>query len=118
GYIRITGRAKDIIIRGGENVPVVEVEDVLYRHPAVAEVAVVGIPDDRLGELGCAFVTLQPGNSLSLEEVIRYMGEIGTAKQYWPEHLEVVDEMPRTPSGKIQKFKLREMAQAFSRNPS
>ncbi|MBT3532401.1 MAG: AMP-binding protein, partial [Rhodospirillaceae bacterium] len=95
GYIRITGRAKDIIIRGGENVPVVEVEDVLYRHPAVAEVAVVGIPDDRLGELGCAFVTLQPGNSLSLEEVIRYMGEIGTAKQYWPEHLEVVDEMPR-----------------------
>ncbi|MDA1098492.1 MAG: AMP-binding protein [Proteobacteria bacterium] len=115
GYIRITGRAKDIIIRGGENVPVVEVEDVLYRHPAVAEVAVVGIPDDRLGERGCAFVTLQPGSSLDLEELIRYLGEIGTAKQYWPEHLEVIDEMPRTPSGKIQKFKLREMAAAFGR---
>ncbi len=115
GYIRITGRAKDIIIRGGENVPVVEVEDVLYRHPAVAEVAVVGIPDERLGERGCAFVTLQPGQVLALEEMIRYLDEKGTAKQYWPEHLEVVDEMPRTPSGKIQKFKLREMAATFAR---
>ncbi len=115
GYIRITGRAKDIIIRGGENVPVVEVEDVIYRHPAVSEVAVVGVPDDRLGERGCAFVTVQPGSSLALDELIRYLDEIGTAKQYWPEHLEVIDEMPRTPSGKIQKFKLREMAAAFSR---
>jgi cyclohexanecarboxylate-CoA ligase len=118
GYIRITGRAKDIIIRGGENIPVVEVEDVLYRHPAVAEVAVVGIPDERLGERGCAFVTLQPDSSLSLDELTRYLDDIGTAKQYWPEHLEVVDEMPRTPSGKIQKFKLREMAKAYRRNPS
>ncbi|NQV58460.1 MAG: AMP-binding protein [Alphaproteobacteria bacterium] len=115
GYIRITGRAKDIIIRGGENVPVVEVEDVIYRHPLVAEVAVVGIPDDRLGERGCAFVTLQPGGNLDLAALIHYLDELGTAKQYWPEHLEVVDEMPRTPSGKIQKFKLREMAKAFSR---
>ena len=115
GYIRITGRAKDIIIRGGENIPVVEVEDVLYRHQAVAEVAVVGIPDDRLGELGCAFVTLQPGSSMDLAEMIRYLEETRTAKQYWPEHLEVIDEMPRTPSGKIQKFKLREMANAFRR---
>ena len=115
GYIRITGRAKDIIIRGGENIPVVEVEDVLYRHPAVAEVAVVGIPDDRLGERGCAFVTLQPGGCLDLVGMLRYLDEIGTAKQYWPEHLEVVEAMPRTPSGKIQKFKLREMAATFSR---
>ena len=115
GYIRITGRAKDIIIRGGENIPVVEVEDVLYRHPAVAEVAVVGIPDERLGELGCAFVTVQPGSSLALDEMIRYLDDIGTAKQYWPEHLEIVHELPRTPSGKIQKFKLREIAEAFKR---
>jgi cyclohexanecarboxylate-CoA ligase len=115
GYIRITGRAKDIIIRGGENIPVVEVEDVLYRHPAVAEVAVVGIPDDRLGERGCAFVTLQPGGSLDLVGMLRYLDEFGTAKQYWPEHLEVVEAMPRTPSGKIQKFKLRERAATFSR---
>jgi cyclohexanecarboxylate-CoA ligase len=118
GYIRITGRAKDIIIRGGENIPVVEVEDVLYRHPAVAEVAVVGIPDDRLGERGCAFVTLRPGGGLALDEMVRYLDEKGTAKQYWPEHLEVIDEMPRTPSGKIQKFKLREMAEAFGRATS
>jgi cyclohexanecarboxylate-CoA ligase len=115
GYIRITGRAKDIIIRGGENIPVVEVEDVLYRHPSVAEVAVVGIPDDRMGELGCAFVTLQAGDSLDMAGMIRYLEETKTAKQYWPEHLEVIDEMPRTPSGKIQKFKLREMAKEFSR---
>ncbi len=118
GYIRITGRAKDIIIRGGENIPVVEVEDILYRHGAVAEVAVVGIPDHRMGELGCAFVTLQPGASLTLDEMIRYLDDNGTAKQYWPEHLEVIDEMPRTPSGKIQKFKLREIAEAFSRETS
>ena len=118
GYIRITGRAKDIIIRGGENIPVVEVEDVLYRHPAVAEVAVVGIPDERLGERGCAFVTLQPDSHLALDEMTRYLDDIGTAKQYWPERLEVVDQMPRTPSGKIQKFKLREMAKAYSRDPS
>ena len=115
GYIRITGRAKDIIIRGGENIPVVEVEVVLYRHPSVAEVAVVGIPDDRMGELGCAFVTLQAGDSLDMAGMIRYLEETKTAKQYWPEHLEVIDEMPRTPSGKIQKFKLREMAKEFSR---
>ena len=88
---------------------------VVVAGAAVAEVAVVGIPDDRLGELGCAFVTLQPGSGLDLAEMIRYLDELGTAKQYWPEHLEVIDEMPRTPSGKIQKFKLREMAAAFSR---
>ncbi|MDP6832225.1 MAG: AMP-binding protein [Alphaproteobacteria bacterium] len=116
GYIRITGRAKDIIIRGGENIPVVEVEDVLYRHPAVAEVAVVGIPDDRMGELGCAFVTLQAGGSLDMAGMIGYLAETKTAKQYWPEHLEVIGEMPRTPSGKIQKFKLRDMAKEFSRS--
>ncbi|MBT6986612.1 MAG: cyclohexanecarboxylate-CoA ligase, partial [Rhodospirillaceae bacterium] len=85
------------------------------RHPAVAEVAVVGIPDDRMGELGCAFVTLQAGGSLDLAGVVSYLDEKGTAKQYWPEHLEVIDDMPRTPSGKIQKFKLREMAKAFAR---
>ena len=118
GYIRITGRAKDIIIRGGENIPVVEVEDVLYRHPAVAEVAVVGVPDNRLGERGCAFITLQAGGKLVLDEMIRYLDEKGTAKQYWPEFLEIIKEMPRTPSGKVQKFKLREMAKSLARNPA
>ena len=118
GYIRITGRAKDIIIRGGENIPVVEVEYVLYRHTAVAEVAVVGVPDNRLGERGCAFITLQAGGKLALDEMIRYLDEKGTAKQYWPEFLEIIKEMPRTPSGKVQKFKLREMAKSQARNPA
>jgi len=114
GYIRISGRSKDIIIRGGENVPVVELEDVLYRHPAVQDVAVVGVPDARLGERGCAYVTLKDDGQLSMETLRRYLEDSGTAKQYWPEMLEVIDEMPRTPSGKIQKFKLRQMAEALA----
>lgn len=115
GYIRISGRAKDIIIRGGENVPIAEVEQTLYRHPAVQEVAVVAMPDPRLGELGCAFATLKPEQSLSFEDMVAFLGEQKMAKQYLPEHLEILDEMPHTPSGKIQKFKLREMAKAFAK---
>ncbi|MDP6344016.1 MAG: AMP-binding protein [Alphaproteobacteria bacterium] len=115
GYIRITGRSKDIIIRGGENVPVVEIEDELYRHPAVQDAAVVGAPDDRLGERGCAFVTLRQGEQLDLAGMIGFLEERGTAKQYWPESLVVIDEMPRTPSGKIQKFKLRDQAKDLGR---
>ena len=110
GYIRINGRTKDIIIRGGENVPVVEIEGLLYRHPAVADAALVGYPDDRLGERGCAFVVLKPGASLGLAEMQAYMAESGAAKQYWPEQIEIIDAMPRNPSGKIQKFLLREQA--------
>lgn len=110
GYIRISGRSKDIIIRGGENIPVVEVEGALYRHPAIADVAIVGMPDERLGERGCAFATLRPGENLSLEEVADFLAGEKMAKQYFPERLEILEEMPRTASGKIQKFRLREMA--------
>lgn len=110
GYIRIAGRSKDIIIRGGENIPVVEVEDMLFKHPAVATVAIVGFPDDRLGERACAYVVLRPGASLSFAEMVAYLKEQKMAVQYIPERLEVVEDVPRTPSGKIQKFKLREMA--------
>ena len=113
GYIRITSRAKDIIIRGGENVPVVEVEELLYRHGAVRDAAIVAMPDPRMGERGCLFITLRPGESLDFESMQRYLGEQQLAKQYWPERLEIIDEMPRTPSGKIQKFKLRAIAAAF-----
>ena len=113
GYIRITSRAKDLIIRGGENVPVVEVEELLYRHRAVRDAAIVAMPDPRLGERGCLFVTLRPGESLDFEEMRRHLEERQLARQYWPERLEIIDEMPRTPSGKIQKFKLREIAAAF-----
>lgn len=109
GTVRITGRAKDIIIRGGENIPVVEIENLLMTHPGVREVAVIGIPDDRLGERGCA-VIVPVHEAPGLPDLLSHLAEHGTAKQYWPEHLLVVDEMPRTPSGKIQKFLLRERA--------
>jgi cyclohexanecarboxylate-CoA ligase len=114
GYIRIAGRSKDIIIRGGENIPVVEVEGLLFRHPAVAEVAIVGFPDARLGERACAFIRLRDGASLSLADVTAYLEDQRMARQYMPERLEILSELPRTPSGKIQKFKLRELARAFA----
>ena len=110
GYVRITGRSKDLIIRGGQNVPVVEIEEQLFRHPAVSEVAIVGIPDERLGERACAFAVLRPGARLSFEEMVQFLKEAGTATPYLPERLEVIGEMPRTASGKLQKFRLREMA--------
>jgi cyclohexanecarboxylate-CoA ligase len=114
GYIRISGRSKDVIIRGGENIPIVEVEELLYRHPAIEDAAIVAMPDARLGERACAFVTLKPGEKLSFEEMIGYLTEHKMAIQYFPEKLKILDEMPRTPSGKIQKFWLREIAETFS----
>ena len=114
GYIRISGRAKDIIIRGGENVPVVEIENLLYRHPAVETVAIVGYPDARLGERACAFVTLRAGAALTLADVTAYLAAQNVARPYHPERLEVLADMPRTPSGKVQKFVLRERAKAFA----
>jgi len=113
GYIRIAGRSKDIIIRGGENIPVVEVEGLLFRHPAVAEVAIVGFPDARLGERACAFVRLRDGASLTLLEATAYLETQRMARQYMPERFEILPELPRTPSGKIQKFKLRDIARTF-----
>jgi cyclohexanecarboxylate-CoA ligase len=110
GYIRIAGRSKDVIIRGGENIPVVEVENLLYRHPKVQDAAVVAMPDPRLGERACAFVVPRPGERPSFEEMTAFLAKEGMAKSYWPERLEIVEAMPRTPSGKIQKFKLREAA--------
>ncbi len=110
GYIRIVGRSKDIIIRGGENIPVVEVEEVLYRMPEVEAAAIVAMPDERLGELGCAFVQFKPGQRLKFEEMTARLAAADIAKHYWPERLEPIAEMPRTPSGKIQKYVLREQA--------
>ena len=114
GYIRINGRTKDVVIRGGENVPVFEIENLLYKHPAVAAASLVGYPDERLGERVCAFVVLRPGAKLDLTAVQTYMDDCKVAKQYWPERVEIVDELPRTLSGKIQKFILRERAKMFS----
>lgn len=116
GYIRIDGRTKDIIIRGGENVPVVEIESILYRHPKVADVAVVGFPDKRMGERGCAFLVLKDGTGFDLGELRDWMEKSGAARQYWPEAVEIIQTMPRTASGKIQKFVLREQAEKYVEN--
>ena len=109
GYIRITGRSKDVIIRGGENIPVVEIESLLYKHPAVQQVAVVAYPDERLGERACAVVVPKPGHEIDLASVVSFLKDNKVALTYIPEKLIVSDAMPATPSGKIQKFKLREM---------
>jgi cyclohexanecarboxylate-CoA ligase len=116
GYLRITGRVKDVINRGGEKVPVAEIEQLLYAHPSVAEVAIVAMPDERLGERACAFVVLaaDADDGLDFASMQRYLDERRVAKPYWPERLEIVAELPRTPSGKIQKFVLREHALQFT----
>ncbi|MCL2829642.1 MAG: cyclohexanecarboxylate-CoA ligase [Betaproteobacteria bacterium] len=114
GYIRINGRTKDVVIRGGENIPVVEIENLLYKHPSIASVAVVGFPDKRFGERVCAFVALKQDQSFSFEDMTEYLNGLQLTKQYFPERLEVLEQMPQTPSGKLQKFKLRDMAKAFA----
>lgn len=108
GYIRIAGRSKDIIIRGGENIPVVEIEGLLYRHEGVAAVAIVGQPHERLGETACAFVVPRRPEGFSFDIMIDYLKAQDVARQYLPERLELVTELPMTASGKVQKFVLRE----------
>ncbi len=110
GYVRITGRVKDLINRGGEKIPVAEIEQLLYAHPAVSEVAIVAMPDERLGERACAFVVLRAGGELDFAGMTAYLDSRRVAKTYWPERLELVSALPRTPSGKIQKYLLREAA--------
>jgi non-ribosomal peptide synthetase component E (peptide arylation enzyme) len=108
GYLRISGRTKDVIIRGGENIPVAYVENVLYEHPDIEAVAVVAVPDPRLQERACACVVLRSGAALAFEDMQAFLGSKGVAKQYWPEKLVLLDDFPKTPSGKVQKFQLRE----------
>jgi cyclohexanecarboxylate-CoA ligase len=108
GYVSITGRSKDLIIRGGENISVSEVENVLFTHPKIAGVAVVAMPDPRLVERACAFVIPRPGAALTLEELVAFLESRQLARHKFPERLELVTEFPMTPSGKIQKYKLRE----------
>jgi len=117
GYIRIDGRIKDIIIRGGENVPVFDIENLLFKHPAVLSAAIVGYPDARLGERACAFLVLRPGQTFDLTDMQTLMAEHKVAKQYWPERVEIVADLPKTPAGKVQKFQLREIAKAFAEQP-
>lgn len=106
-YITISGRKKDLIIRGGENISAKEIEDVLYRHPAVAEAAVVAMPHLRMGETPAAFVVLRPGTTLTFEEMTAFLEEARLARQKIPERLFTVDQMPQTASGKVLKHVLR-----------
>jgi cyclohexanecarboxylate-CoA ligase len=108
GNVTITGRVKDVIIRKGENISAKEVEDVLFAHPAIADVAVVGLPDDASGERACAVVVLgEQGATLKLADLQPFLAEKGLMKQKWPEQLEVVSALPRNPAGKVLKKDLR-----------
>jgi cyclohexanecarboxylate-CoA ligase len=108
GYVRVTGRIKDVIIRGGMNISAREIEEHLLRHPAVDDVAAVGMPDDRLGEKVCVYVTLTPGvDTLTLEEVTDYLRRRNVATQKLPERLEIIAALPMTATGKVRKHLLR-----------
>jgi acyl-CoA synthetase (AMP-forming)/AMP-acid ligase II len=107
GNVRITGRLKDIVIRNAENISVLEIEELLFRHPAVADASVLGLPDARTGERVCAVVVLRPGEALDMVGLRAFCAAEGLAKQKCPEQLELVDELPRNPMGKVVKPELR-----------
>jgi len=109
GYVRITGRLKDVIIRKGENVSAKEVEDLLFEHEKVADVAVIGLPDADRGELVCAVIAVKAGaDELAFVEMQEYLRGRGLRVQALPERLEHLPEIPRNPSGKIQKKELQQ----------
>ena len=112
GAITIHGREKDIIIRGGENLSARQIEDLLYQHPSIREVAVVAMPDPRMGEKACAFVVPAPGTSPTLMELCSFLEESRVARQKFPERLELIEEIPKTPSGKVRKYVLRDRIRA------
>lgn len=107
GYVTITGRLKDVIIRKGENISASEVEDALFAHPLVRDAAVIGLPDERSGERVCAVVVTDAGSALTLDDVTAFLSERGLMRQKLPEQLEQVDELPRNSMGKVLKQDLR-----------
>jgi acyl-CoA synthetase len=112
GYLTITDRKADVIIRGGENISALEVEEVLLAMPSVAEAVVVAVPDARLGERAAAALRIKAGHTMpTIDEVRRHFKQAGFAVQKWPEELHQVDEYPRTASGKVQKFRVRQSIQ-------
>jgi cyclohexanecarboxylate-CoA ligase len=117
GYLEITGRLKDIIVRGGENISAKEIEDHLLGHPKIADVAVVATPDSVLGERVCAVVVPEADQTITLADLTAWLSAARFAKQKLPERLIVLDELPRTPAGKVQKFKLRELAKESLTKP-
>ena len=108
GFVTVTGRLKDVIIRKGENISAKEVEDLLYDHPKVSDVAVIGLPDPALGERCCAVVACAAGEPLGFDEMVAYLKGRQLMRQKIPEQLEIVDAVPRNAAGKIQKQALRE----------
>ena len=109
GFVTITGRLKDVIIRKGENIPAKEVEDLLYTHAKVREVAVIGLPDPVLGERCCAVVVSEnPADPLAFDEMVAHLKGQELMLQKIPEQLETLDELPRNPSGKVLKNDLRD----------
>ena len=106
--VKLVGRRKDIVIRGGENVPVVEVESLLFDHPKVRDLAIVGVPDARLGQRACAVVVPADGEDPTLDELRLHLLDQGLSKRFLPERLQVVEELPKTASGKVRKLELRE----------
>lgn len=108
-YMRIVGRKKDIIIRGGQNISPLEIENILHTHPKIQNIAIVGVFDERMGEKACAFVVPFPGEEFTFDEMIGFLEEKSVAKFKYPEKLKIVDELPMTASGKIQKFRLQNM---------
>jgi cyclohexanecarboxylate-CoA ligase len=107
GYLTIQGRKKDIILRGGENISVTEVELILLDSPSIKDIAIVAMPDPVMGERACAYVVPAEGMSPTLGEIQDFLGMRNMAKQKYPERLELIEELPRTPAGKVQKFSLR-----------
>ena len=116
GFLTITDRVKDVIIRGGENISAAEVEEAIASLPQVAEIAVVAVPDERLGERACAVVRLVPDAApLELRDVTDELERVGLARQKWPEELRIVADFPRTASGKVRKVDLRRQLRAGDR---
>lgn len=119
GFVEIVGRKKDIIIRGGENISAKEIEDHLFEHPKIEDVAIVASPDPVLAERVCAVVVPVAGESVALSDVVEWLTARQMARQKLPEHLILLDELPRNPSGKVQKFKLRDLArEQITSNPA
>jgi acyl-CoA synthetase (AMP-forming)/AMP-acid ligase II len=108
GNVRLTGRLKDIVIRNAENISVLEIEEILFSHPSVADASVLGLPDARTGERVCAVVVLRSESTLTLEDLRAHCAAEGLARQKCPEQLEIVDELPRNPMGKVVKPQLRQ----------
>jgi fatty-acyl-CoA synthase len=112
GYVKIKDRSKDIIISGGENISSLEVEDVIYRHPAVLGAAVVAMPDEKWGETPCAFVEIKPDSKVTEKDIIEFCRQ--HLARFKAPRAVVFGELPRTSTGKIQKFQLRERAKSTS----